>query len=123
MPTVTEQLLSRTIYATDGTTTNWDFSFSGGYLLKAHVKAYTEAPSGARTEIIVTDGMFTGPYQLNISPALATGLLLGIYRDTPKDLPLVDFTDESGFSEISLDTNAKQAVFIVFFTFISSFLY
>lgn len=112
MPTVTEQLLSRTIYATDGTTTNWDFSFSGGYLLKAHVKAYTEAPSGARTEIIVTDGMFTGPYQLNISPALATGLLLGIYRDTPKDLPLVDFTDESGFSEISLDTNAKQAVFI-----------
>lgn len=112
MPTPTEQLLSRTVYATDGTTTNWDFSFSGGYLDKAHVKAYTEAPSGARVDITVLEAMLIGPYQLQVSPALASGLTLTIYRDTPKDLPLVDFTDESGFSEIALDTNAKQAVFI-----------
>jgi len=112
MPTPTEQLLSRTLYATDGVTTDWDFSFSGGYLLKSHVKAFTEAPSGARVPVTVTEDMFTGAYQLRITPALADGLTLTIYRDTPKDLPLVDFTDESGFSEISLDTSAKQAVFI-----------
>ena len=112
MPTPSEQLLTRTVYATDGVTTNWDFSFSGGYLDKSHVKAFTEATTGERTEIIVTEAMIVGPFQVRIAPALAAGLTLTVYRDTPKDLPLVDFTDESGFSEIALDTNAKQAVFI-----------
>ena len=112
MPTPSEQLLTRTVYATDGVTTNWDFSFSGGYLDKSHVKAYTEAASGERTEVVVTEAMLVGPFQVRIFPALAVGLTLVVYRDTPKDLPLVDFTDESGFSEIALDTNAKQAVFI-----------
>lgn len=112
MPTPINQLLSRTLYATDGSTTEWDFSFSGGYISKSHVKALIEAPSGERTEIVVTEDMLTGPYTLRITPALATGKVLTIYRDTPKDLPLVDFTDESGFSEVSLDTSAKQAVFI-----------
>ena len=112
MPTPSEQLLTRTVYATDGVTTNWDFSFSGGYLDKSHVKAVTEAATGERTEIIVTEAMIVGPFQVRIAPALAAGLTLTVYRDTPKDLPLVDFTDESGFSEIALDTNAKQAVFI-----------
>jgi hypothetical protein len=87
----------------------WDFSFSGGYIDPSHVRAYTEEASGARTDQVLT---LTGPYQATITPALATGLTLVIYRDTPKDYPLVDFTDESGFSEIALDTNAKQAVFI-----------
>ena len=112
MPTPSEQLLTRTVYATDGVTTNWDFSFSGGYLDKSHVKAYTEAASGERTEVVVTEAMLVGPFQVRIFPALVVGLTLVVYRDTPKDLPLVDFTDESGFSEIALDTNAKQAVFI-----------
>jgi len=112
MPTPIDQLLSRTIYETDGTTTDWDFSFSGGYLAPAHVKAYTETLAGARTEVVVTEPMLTGEFTLRITPALADNLQLTIYRDTPKDLPLVDFMDESGFSEIALDTNAKQAVFI-----------
>lgn len=112
MPTPISQLLSRTVYATDGATTVWDFSFSGGYLAQGHVKAYTETTAGARTPITVTPGMLIGQFQLEITPALADGDTLVIYRDTPKDLPLVDFTDESGFSEIALDTNAKQAVFI-----------
>ena len=112
MPTPTEQLLSRTSYATDGVTTNWDFSFSGGYLALSHIKAYTESATGDRVELTITEPMVVGPYQLLITPALASGLVLVIYRDTPKNLPLVDFTDGSGFSEISLDTNAKQAVFI-----------
>lgn len=112
MPTPINQLLSQTRYATDGTTTEWDFSFSGGYLLKSHVKAHVETPAGAISEVVVTEGMLTGPFTLRILPALPAGNVLVIYRDTPKDLPLVDFTDESGFSEVSLDTNAKQAVFI-----------
>lgn len=109
MATPIDQLLSRTIYLTDGTTTVWDFSFSGGYLDVSHVKAYTETPAGIRTAVT---GTLIGAYQLQITPVLTSGDTLVIYRDTPKNLPLVDFTDESGFSEIALDTNAKQAVFI-----------
>ena len=112
MPTPTEQLLSRTIYDTDGATTNWNFSFSSGYIDVAHVKAYTEDANGIRTNITVTPGMLIGQFQLQITPALAAGKVLTIYRDTPKDATLVDFTDESGFSEVALDTNAKQAVFV-----------
>lgn len=110
MPTPTAQFLSRTVYTTDGVTTFWDFSFTGGYLDGSHVKAYTVTSEGIRTELAGVT--LVGPYQIKVSPALAAGATLVIYRDTPKDLPLVDFTDESGFSEISLDTNAKQAVFI-----------
>lgn len=112
MATPTSQLLSRTLYDTDGITTVWDFSFSGGYLDPAHVRAYIESPLGTRTDIVVTEGMLIGAFQLRITPALAAGNELVIYRDTPKNLPLVDFTDEAGFSEVALDTNAKQAVFI-----------
>lgn len=112
MPSPTEQLLARTVYTTDGVTVNWDFSFAGGYIDPSHVKAYTETALGQRTIITVTPDMLIGEFQLRIIPTLAAGLTLTIYRETPKDLPIVDFTDEAGFSEIALDTNAKQAVFI-----------
>lgn len=112
MPTPSTQLLSRTIYDIDGTTTVWNFSFSGGYIDPSHVKAYTELPNGIRTPIIVTPEMLIGEFQLQVTPALppSAGLLV-IYRDTPKDLPLVDFV-EGPLSEVALDTNARQAVFI-----------
>ena len=113
MATPKEQLLSRTVYDTDGTTTIWEFAFSGGYLDPAHVKAYTVNAAGTRTDLVINPATdLIGQFQLRIQPALAAGLELVIYRDTPKNLPLVDFTDESGFSEIALDTNAKQGVFI-----------
>jgi hypothetical protein len=56
--------------------------------------------------------MLIGEFQLQVTPALppSAGLLV-IYRDTPKDLPLVDFV-EGPLSEVALDTNARQAVFI-----------
>ena len=113
MATPKEQLLSRTVYNTNGTTTIWEFAFSGGYLAPAHVKAYTVNAVGTRTDLVINPAVdLVGQFQLRIQPALAAGLELVIYRDTPKNLPLVDFTDESGFSEIALDTNAKQGVFI-----------
>lgn len=109
MPTPSEQLLSRTIYDTDGTTTIWDFSFESGYLDPSHVKAYTTDAGGARTDHSLT---LIGEFQAQITPALPDNLVLTIYRDTPKNAPLVNFMDESGFSEIALDTNAKQAVMV-----------
>lgn len=112
MPTPSRQLLSRTIYATDGSTTDWEFSFSGGYLSTAHVKAKVTDALGLDTPITVLPAMLTNAFTLRIVPVLAAGSTLTIYRDTPKDLPIVDFTDEAGFTEIALDTNAKQAIFV-----------
>lgn len=111
MATLVAQRHSRTIYEADGVTTSWNFTFSGGYLDRAHVKA-SVTTGGVTTQLTVTPSDFVGEYQLSIVPAVAAGSLLTIYRDTPKVLPLVDFTEGSGLTELALDTNAKQAVFI-----------
>lgn len=106
------QLLSQTSYMADGVNTVWNFSFSGGYLDKSHVKARYLDSASVLQSIAVTSGMFTGPYQLTISPAVPAGRELTIYRDTPKNMPLVDFADKAVLTEASLDLNAKQAVFV-----------
>ena len=111
MPSPIAQLLSRTEYAGDGVTTSWEFSFSGGYLDRDHVKAYTETSTGFRTPLTIMPGDFTGDYTLNLGIVPVDTTLL-IYRDTPKDLPLVDFVDGGRVTEASLDLIAKQAVFI-----------
>lgn len=109
MATPIKQLLSRTLYQPDGVNTIWDFSFAGGYLNPLHVKAYSETAEGLRTELT---GTLIGQYQLEIVPPVPYGPILTIYRDTPKDYPIVDFADMSGLSEIALDTNAKQAIMV-----------
>lgn len=112
MPTPSAQLLSRTEYLADGVTTSWDFSFSGGYISRDHVKAYSETSTGIRTNLTIMPGDFVGDYTLTISPAIASGDTLVIYRDTPKDIPIVNYTDGGRVTEASLDLNAEQAVFI-----------
>ena len=108
------QLYSRQVWLSDGTDTVWNFQFTGGYLDKTHVKARIVSPDGLTAESIAinyaTD--FIGPFQLRVVPAIPAGYQFTIYRDTPKDLPIVNFVDGGRISEISLDTNSKQAVFI-----------
>lgn len=111
MPTPTEQLLSRTSYAGDGVTTAWNFTFASGYIDQAHVKAFVLDSLGDRTDLTVVPGDFIGEFQLSITPPVAVGSTLTIYRDTPKDAPLVDFADGGNLTEAALDTLAKQAVF------------
>jgi hypothetical protein len=112
MATLVAQRLSRTLYLADGTTTSWNFNFAGGYIDKAHVKVAVTPVGGVETAVPITEANFIGPAQLLLTPPVSAGALLVIYRDTPKDLPLVDFTDGSGLSDTALDVNAKQAVFI-----------
>lgn len=111
MPTPAEQLLSRTSYVGDGVTTAWNFTFASGYIDQTHVKAYTVSPLGVRTDLALMPGDFIGPYQLSVVPAVVAGHTLVIYRNTPKDAPLVDFADGSNLTEAALDTLARQAVF------------
>lgn len=113
MATTIRQLLSQTTYAADGVTTVWNFTFADGYIDKAYVKARVRNPSTkVTTQLTVTLGMFTGPNQLTITPAVEENMELTIYRDTPKTAPLVDYIDSAVITEQALDTNARQAVHI-----------
>jgi hypothetical protein len=107
------QLNSQVSYLADGVTTVWDFSFAGGYIDKAHVFAQKLNPlTGAVTDIPISVGAWIGPFQLSLSPPVENGYELTIYRNTPKDVPLVDFTDKANLTEASLDLNARQAIFV-----------
>lgn len=106
-------LASQNWWEADGTTELWPITFAGGYIDRSHVKAWKRATlADLPTAIPITDDMFVGDYQLRITPPIPAGWILAVYRDTPKLEPLVDFEDGSNFSEASLDTNARQAVFI-----------
>lgn len=112
--TLVRQLYSRRVWLSDGTDTVWNFGFTGGYISKEHVRAsIRDIVTGAVEYIPINySTAFIGPYQLSITPPVPAGKELTIYRDTPKDVPIVDFSDGARISEVSLDTNSKQAVFI-----------
>lgn len=108
------ELYSQNGWTADGTQTVWNFSFAGGYISKEYVKAYTQAaaPGSPQVPVAVTEAMFTGPYQLTVTPAVPNGSLFVIYRETPRDTPLVDFLDGSQVTEVSLDLVARQAIHV-----------
>lgn len=91
----------------DGGKTDWDFNFAGGYVRRDHIKAYTVI-NGVFTPLTYT---WVGDNTVRIAPAVPLGVTLVIRRETPKDTPLVDFTDGAIINESNLDTNAEQAVF------------
>lgn len=106
------QLFSQTHWIANGSETEWTFAFEDGYLSQDYVKAYTLDLESNRTDLVVTTPMFTGEFQLTITPAITNGYTLVIYRDTPKDAPIVNFTDGANVSEPNLDQIARQAVHI-----------
>ena len=107
------ELLSQTSYDTDGTTTVWNFSFAGGYIERAHVKVQLmDKVTLNIVQVPITEANFIGDFQLQLIPAFPIGAELTIYRDSPKDVPLVNFTDKAALTESSLDLNARQAIFV-----------
>lgn len=100
------------VFIPDGVKTVFEFDFTGGYIDQSHVKAGLRDEFGTITPLPYPFN-WVGPNQIEITPALPIQeQVLVIYRDTPKDLPLVDFTDGSIINELNLDTMAEQAVFI-----------
>ena len=109
MPTQT--YLSLAEFPGDGVTTEWDFNFAGGYINRAHIKAWTQDPQGVVTAHVIEPGDFITDFRVTISPPVPAGHLLRIYRETPREEPLVNFTGGSNFTEANLDLLAKQAIF------------
>jgi Phage T7 tail fibre protein len=114
LATLVQQLYSQNHWdSIDGVQTIWNFTFSGGYIFPDHVKAYYTNSLDVRVDVIVTPEMLVGEFQLQVIPAIpASAKRFVIYRDTPKDLPLVDFENGAIVIERNLDRVAKQAVFV-----------
>ena len=102
-------LYSVNVFPGDGSQTNFEISFAGGYISKEHVKAYIRVGQGAP---VPTALQWVGDNTVRVTPAPALNSTLVVYRSTPKDKPLADFSNGAVLTEASLDINAKQAVFI-----------
>ena len=84
-------------YNGDGATTNFAFSFP--YLNAADIKV--------RVDAVLTSYTFLNSSTVVISPAPATGSIIEVRRETPKDNPPVDFSDGSVLREVDLDLLAR----------------
>ncbi len=93
----------------DGSKTNFDFNFGGGYIDKSHIKAYTYDTSNGHTQTVPF--AWLGPNTIQVVPAPTMGIHVVIYRDTPKSKPLVDFSTNASMTEKNLDLMAQQAIF------------
>lgn len=98
-------------YPGDGTTVDFEFNFAGGYLDQDHVLAFIEDETRVQVQIPHNTLVFVGPNQLRIPSPVASGSTLIVRRDTPKDFPLIDFTDGGILNETNLNTTTEQAVF------------
>lgn len=118
MPIFDEDIRYATFSAPgDGSTTQWEFNFAGaegtpGYISKDHVKCFTTSPTGVRTEVVITEGMWVGPNTIEVSPAVPVGHTITIYRSTPVDKPLVNYTTTAIINEANLDKANRQAVYV-----------
>ncbi|AQT27772.1 tail fiber protein [Ralstonia phage RS-PI-1] len=88
----------------------FEFNFAGGYIDPAHVKAYRYDPVTALT--FPQTLTFIGPNQVRTSDVIPVGQFVVVYRDTPKDAPLVDYSEGAVMDEANLDKSNDQAVFI-----------
>lgn len=99
-------------YDLDGVKIDFEFNFEGGYISQDYVKAFYKDVDFSETQIDDSLITFIGPNQLRIPDAALqpTTRKLVIRRMTPKNLPLVDFTDGSILNERNLDKNTKQSI-------------
>lgn len=98
---------------TDGSTRAFTFSFAGGYVSRDYVKVRFTDAAGTVSDVPLVESNWTGPYQLTFATAFPAGGVLMIYRDTPKDKPIVDFADGSIINERNLDSGFDQAIHAV----------
>ena len=95
----------------DGVTDTFEVNFTGGYLNVAHVKGeFVDESAGVRT---ILDLEMVGRNTFKVSPVPPAGSVVTLYRDTPKEVPLLSFVDGAMITAPNLDRNAKQAIFAV----------
>lgn len=93
-----------------GTNGPFEFNFAGGTIDPSYVKAYRYDPVSALTYTQTLT--FVGPNQVTTSDVIPVGQFVIVYRDTPKDQPLVNYSEGAVMDEANLDKSNQQAVFI-----------
>ena len=101
-------------YETDGIQTDWNISFSGGYISEAHVGAYSvvvDAETGLETDRTEHTLTFLSETVVRITPAVPADRKLYLYRDTPKTDIMVEFVNGKVLNKANLDLANRQAIF------------
>ena len=98
---------SQAHYVANGVDSLFDFAFAGGYIDPSHVKAYYKVGTVTTAVPVV----LVTPSRASI-PGVPTGAKLVIYRDTPRNEPLVDWLSRGQIDRTGLDISAKQALFV-----------
>lgn len=108
----------------DGVRTDYEIAFDGGYIRQSDVVAFSvlvDADTGlvsGRTvhtltfvdETLDPEGWAISAH-VRITPAVATGRRVVIFRSTEKSEPMVNYEDDSILTERNLDLANKQAIF------------
>ncbi len=90
---------------------SFEFNFDGGYLSPDHIKVEGENKDTlARTSLPF---QLLNNYTVQLAGAIPANNRLWVYRQTPVDVPMVDFTNGSNVTEQNLDTSTQQAIFAV----------
>lgn len=95
----------------DGVTDTYEVNFSGGYLNVSHVKGMTlDTETLESTPLNMT---LIGRNTFKVSPVPADGNIVTIFRDTPKEVPMLSFVDGAIVTAANLDRNYKQPIFAI----------
>lgn len=93
----------------DGSQTTFEVSFAGGYISRSHISARLFRDiDGTFTDVLFD---WVNAYTVRVSAPVPVGYTLRVYRKTPIEQPLVDYSDGALLSEVNLDTANKQAIF------------
>lgn len=87
----------------------FEFSFEGGYISQSHIVVSVIDADGDEVAVPFT---WAGAYTITLAAPVATGSKLRIRRWTPKEEPLVNYSDGSMVSEGNLDTSNQQAIMV-----------
>src|SRR5690606_3240758 len=101
----------------DGSTTDWNIDFAGrtpGYISIDHVRAaLIDDVTGEETPVLLGPENFILPTRIRVTPAVPVGVTLRVWRDTPKDSPMLDYTDGALMIERNLDTSNEQNIYAI----------
>lgn len=98
-------------FIADGVSDTVEVNFTGGFLNVSHVKAeMLDTVTAIRTDIKLDR---LGKNTFKMTPKPSAGFRVTIWRDTPKEVPMLSFSDGAMITALNLDRNAKQAIFAV----------
>lgn len=118
---LTSQYHATALFEGDGTTTTWQFNFSGAkpastelpYLSTGDIKAYT-FPDAPEVTLTPVSFAWASPTSIVINPPVPLGARLMIRRETSAQYNLTDYRDfNGGLTEADLEQSQRQLMMLI----------